>query len=111
KVRIESSSIVIAWVRISSISVGLPYFNFCVANGLSLQIEHLPHNIEDEARRASRSARHLCQIGILIKRFQRIKRAQYLVRRALYGRLRNRKPGCDEADAAEHRSRAQDFTT
>ena len=65
----------IAWVRISSIRVGLPYFNFCVANRLSLQIEHLPYNIEDEARCASRSARHLCQSGILTKRFQRIKRA------------------------------------
>jgi len=84
---------VIAWMRIASMRVGLPYFNFRVANGLSLQIEHSPHDIKDEARRAPRPAGHLCQIAILTKRFQRIKGTEYLLWRALPGRLRNRKPG------------------
>jgi hypothetical protein len=72
--------------------IGLPYFDFRVANGFSLQIEHAPRNIEDEARRAPRPVGHLCQIGVFTKRFQRIKRTQYLFWRALLGRLRNRKP-------------------
>src|SRR5258707_448709 len=59
--------IVIAWMRIASMCVGLPYFNFRVANGLSLQIEHSPGNIEYEARRAPRPAGHLGQNADLTK--------------------------------------------
>ena len=66
-------------MRVAPVSVGLPYFNLRVANRLPFQIEHSSHDIEDETFSAPGSAGHLGQIGILAKRFQRIKGTEDLL--------------------------------
>src|SRR6266581_3101458 len=92
KVRIERCGIGIAWMRVAPVGVGLPDFNLRVANRLTFEIEHPPHDIEDLTFGPPRPPRHPGQIGILIKALQWIVGTQYLLWRAMLGGLRNRKP-------------------
>src|SRR5207237_117364 len=47
KVGVERRGVSIARMRVTPMSVGLPNLDLCVANGLTLQIEHAPHEVPD----------------------------------------------------------------
>src|SRR6266478_3610399 len=46
KVRVEWRRIGIAGMRVPPVSIGLPHFDLCVANGLSRKVEHPAHDVE-----------------------------------------------------------------
>src|SRR5262249_624298 len=83
-------------MRITPMSIGLPDFYFCIANGLSRKVQHSAHDVEYLALCPARPTGQSCQVGVLTEFAERGEGSKYLTGRTRERGFRSGKFGWEQ---------------